>query len=288
MKKNLSILVKAFAVTFIFLINVSVFTSTTSSDRPMRIIAGTVSVAEILYQLHAEVIAIPTTGYELPQGYKDLPRIGSPMNPDFEVILSLKPDIYISDDSLENSIKPKLEESGIKFKFVKLSSLDDLKTAILEIGSLVGKENEANQILDDIKKREAKILSKITTKRKPTVMIIFGAPGSFMLATEHSFVGSLVKKLGAKNVVTSPSAYVPINLESLILKQPDYILRFCHASPEAVWKMFEKEFKENKIWQSFEAVKKGNVFDLDSNYFGVSANLRSIEALEILAELLFE
>ncbi len=277
--------------TFLFIFSVFIFNTVlvfSNTQIPKRVIAGTVAISEILAKLNVNVIAVPTTSYELPREYQNLPRIGNPMKPDLEVIKSLKPDLFISDASLENSLKNYLEDNKIPYKFVKLVSIDDLKQTIAELGKILGKNAEAQRLLTDLNFREAKVLANIRGQKRPKVMIIFGAPGNFMLATEKSFVGSLAKKLGAINVVKSENAYVPINLETLLVAQPDIILRFSHGNPEAVWALFEKEFKENKIWQSFNAVKNGKVYNLEPGYFGVAANLKAIDALEKLAQIIYK
>lgn len=278
-----------FVFVLIFTLTIYNYTIVFSNTQiPKRVIAGTVAISEILAKLDVNVVAVPTTSYELPKEYQNLPRIGNPMKPDLEVIKSLKPDLFISDSSLENSLKGYLEDNKIPYKFVKLVSIDDLKQTISELGKILGRTAEAQRLLTDINFREAKVLANIRGQKKPKVMIIFGAPGNFMLATEKSFVGSLAKKLGAINVVKSENAYVPINLETLLVSQPDIILRFSHGNPEAVWALFEKEFKENKIWQSFIAVKNGRVYNLEPDYFGVAANLKAIDALEKLAQILYK
>lgn len=278
-----------FVFLIIFILTIYNYTFVFSNTQiPKRVIAGTVAISEILAKLDVNVVAVPTTSYELPKEYQNLPRIGNPMKPDLEVIKSLKPDLFISDSSLENSLKGYLEDNKIPYKFVKLVSIDDLKQTISELGKILGRTAEAQRLLTDINFREAKVLAHVRGQKKPKVMIIFGAPGNFMLATEKSFVGSLAKKLGAINVVKSENAYVPINLETLLVSQPDIILRFSHGNSEAVWALFEKEFKENKIWQSFIAVKNGRVYNLEPDYFGVAANLKAIDALEKLAQILYK
>ncbi|MEN3042864.1 MAG: heme ABC transporter substrate-binding protein IsdE [Fervidobacterium sp.] len=278
---------------FLLFFSLFVFINTTvlfSKDynTPKRVIAGTVAISEILSKLSVNVIAVPTTNYELPKEFQNLPRIGNPMKPDLEILKSLKPDLFVSDASLESSLKNYLDDNKIPYKFVKLNSIEDLKFTISELGKLLGKNSEAQKLLAELNVKEAKILASIKGQRKPKVMIIFGAPGNFMLATDKSFVGSLVKKLGGINVVKSENAYVPINLETLLISQPDVILRFSHADPRTVWELFEKEFSENKIWNSFEAVKNGKVYNLEPEYFGVSAKLNAIDALEKLSKILFK
>ena len=60
------------------------------------------------------------------------------------------------------------------------------------------------------------------------------------------------------------------------------ILRAAHALPDQVVEMFKEDFETNDIWQHFQAVEEGRVYDLTYEYFGMSANFNYPQALEEL------
>lgn len=115
-----------------------------------------------------------------------------------------------------------------------------------------------------------------------------GLPGSYIIATENSYVGSLVALAGGENVYAgTDQEFLTVNTEDMKTKEPDIILRAAHALPDQVVEMFKKDFEENDIWQHFEAVKNGRVYDLSYELFGMSATFRYPEALEELQPLLY-
>ena len=116
-----------------------------------------------------------------------------------------------------------------------------------------------------------------------------GLPGSYVVATESSYVGSLVKLAGGENVYGDGDGtdFLNVNPEDMLEKDPDIILRTSHAMPEQVKEMFAEEFSTNEMWQHFTAVSEGRVYDLDNEKFGMSANFRYQEAIESLEPLLF-
>lgn len=165
-----------------------------------------------------------------------------------------------------------------------------------ELGRKIGKEEEATSIIA----RFQEPLNNLKDINKDLkVAIIFGTSESNMLATEDTYVGSLIKALGLKNVVTeitgstslssevheTNSSYVNLNLEQLLQNQPDVILRFGHGNIEEANRAFEKLFNENPAWKNLEAVKNGKIYDLDPNIFGSSANNHVDEALMQLGEI---
>lgn len=264
----------------------------TTKAYPERTIGGTVAVVEMLDLLGVEMIGVPESRYLLPESCKDAEKIGKPMNPDIEIIKSLNPDMFISVSSLQADLEKKLENSNIQSVFIENDSYDNILSSMKRLGEIYGKEKEAQEFIDEVNSKVQEILKNTKEGEKPRVMILFGSPKSIMLATKKSFVGSLVKEIGAVNIADEigdfEDSYVSLSMEDVLKLQPDVILRLTHANPKDSKKMFEKEFSENQIWQKFEAVKNDNVYDLDNKYFGVSGNIRIVGAVEELSKILYE
>lgn len=258
-------------------------------ETEQRIIASSVAVVELLDRLDVDMVGVPTSSYELPERVADTTRIGSPMKPDMEVVKSLDPTMVISVDTLSPDLQESFEKLNIPVHFLNLTTYEGLKASIEELGTLFGKEDISKELIEDFTSREAAIASKMEGKEGPSVMVIFGAPGSFMMVTENSYVGDLVKQVGGKNIIEGQeSGFIPVDMEYLASKQPDIILRMTHADPETAKAMFDEEFSTNQVWQHFDAVKEGRVYDLPTGYFGMSANLLAIDSMEYLTDLFYE
>ena len=141
---------------------------------------------------------------------------------------------------------------------------------------------------DEFADTYGKILKKQEGKKKPKVMILMGLPGSYVIATNNSYVGSLVEMAGGENVYKDThKAFLTVNTEDMKKKEADVILRTAHAMPDEVIDMFDKEFKDNSIWKHFDAVRKGRVYDLSYSNFGMSANFRYPKALAEVQPMLY-
>jgi iron complex transport system substrate-binding protein len=116
-----------------------------------------------------------------------------------------------------------------------------------------------------------------------------GLPGSYIVATESSYVGNLVKLAGGENIYGDGDGeeFLTANTEDMLAKEPDVILRAAHALPDQVTQMFAEEFETNDIWKHFAAVQNGRVFDLDSSLFNMSANFSYSDALASLQPMLY-
>src|SRR5690625_6303882 len=105
-----------------------------------------------------------------------------------------------------------------------------------------------------------------------------GVPGSYIVGTENSYIGDLVKRAGGENAVTDEEQdFISANTEYLQQLDADIILRAVHGAPDDVREMFDEEFEQNDIWKHFKAVKNDSVYDLEETLFGTTANLRSEE-----------
>ena len=252
------------------------------------VVATSVAVVQILDELGIKVSGVPKTSYELPESTKDAIEVGAPMNPDLEIIKSINPDIVVSVDTLGQDFMDQFTENNIPSEFVNLSSYDGLKETISTLGEKFGKEERANEILGELSSKESELASTTSEGEKPKVLIIFGAPGTMMLATEKSYVGNLVSLAGGDNVLEDASiSYAQVNKEELLNLNPDKIVVMAHANPETTNAEVKETLETDAAWKNLDAVKNGEVHYLDSEYFGMSANLKVIEALDKMHDILY-
>lgn len=259
------------------------------SGENKKVIATSPATVEICNKLDIKLIAVPESDFTIADKYKDLPRIGSPMSPDIEKIKSLSPDYVLSPISLKNELEKKYKNAELNYEFINLSSVDGMFDSIKKLGDEFGREKEAKALIDEHKQYMKKFNSSVEGKKHPKVLVLMGLPGSYVIATNKSYVGSLVELAGGENVYTDDSKeFLTVNTEDMKTKNPDIILRASHAMPDDVKNMFAKEFAENDIWKHFDAVQNGKVYDLDNTLFNMSANFNYRNALEELKKLLYE
>ncbi|OUB87423.1 heme ABC transporter substrate-binding protein IsdE [Bacillus thuringiensis serovar medellin] len=258
------------------------------SESKEHVVATTVAVTEIMDALEVDLVGVPTSSKTLPKRYKGLPEVGNPMSPDMEKVKSLKPSEVLSVTTLEYELKPVFDGVGMKANFLDLTSLKNMQSSISDLGKKYGREKQAEAVVTKLDKKVASIQKEVKGKKESTVLILLGVPGSYLVATEHSYIGDLVKQLGGKNIVQGEQVeYLASNTEYLKKADPDIILRAAHGMPDEVVKMFDKEFKTNDIWKHFAAVKNNRVYDLEERLFGTTGNLAAIEALDELKKMMY-
>lgn len=160
---------------------------------------------------------------------------------------------------------------------------------ITELGERYNRVEEAKALNAELQAEMDAVEIASTGKEKPRVLILLGVPGSYLVATENSYAGDLVRLAGGENVMAGQDAeYLPSNTEYLYESNPDIILRLAHGMPDEVIKMFDEEFVTNDVWKHFNAVKNGNVYDLEEELFGTTAALNVPEALNELVEIFYK
>lgn len=253
-----------------------------------RIITTSAACADIMDKLDVDLVAIAESQLQPPpERYKNLPTIGMAMSPDMEKISSMNPDYVFSPASLMPDLLPKYQAAGIHFGFVNLSNVPGMYRSIEDLGRLLNREKEAEVLVKDYED----FMKDFKSRNKgpaPRVLILMGLPGSYVVATDKSYVGSLVKLAGGENVYPDEDQqFLTVNTEDMLEKDPDIILRTAHAMPEKVHEMFQDEFKTNDVWKHFRAVKEDKVFDLNTKRFGMSANFSYKEALGDLEKVFY-
>lgn len=210
------------------------------------------------------------------------------MSPDMEIVKSLNPTEVFSVTTLEADLKKTFDEVGINASYVNLQSIDSMKAAILEIGEKYKRTEEATKLVTELEGKITAISMKAELNESPKVLILLGIPGSYLVATENSYIGDLVRLAGGQNVMSGQEPeYLPSNTEFLQQSNPDIIIRLAHGLPEQVVEMFNEEFTTNDIWKHFDAVKNGRVYDLDEPLFGTTATLAVPQALEELINIMY-
>lgn len=257
--------------------------------RKPRIVATSPSGVSICDKMGMELVGVCSSSlHPTPKRYKSLPKVGTAMSPDMEIVKSLTPDWVLSPDSLSSDLKPKYQAAGLDYAFMNLRSVQGMYMSIEELGQIFGYEDQAAKLTKRFTDFYTDYQKRNANKGHPKVLALMGLPGSYIIATPNSYVGSLVELAGGRNVYSNTDQeFMTVNTEDMKTKEPDVIVRAAHALPDQVKKMFQDEFKTNDIWKHFKAVQNDRVYDLPYNSFGMSATFNYPKALKELEPMLY-
>lgn len=294
--------IKKYKVLALIMMVVTVFCgcASTSSNKPedlesqeitetIRIATTSTAIMEICRVMNLDLVGVPESSLvEIPECYESATLVGSPMSPDLEILAELSPDWVLSPQTLMSDLQPKYEGANLQYAFVNLTSIRGMFKSIEDMGVLFDREEEAEELISEFRAYYEKYQEKNADVEGPSVLLLMGLPGSYVVATENSYVGSLVELAGGVNVYSGTSdEFLNVNTEDMLVQNPDIILRAVHAMPEDVVAMFEEEFETNDIWKHFHAVEEGRVYDCPTDWFGMSATFDYQKGIEWLDGVLY-
>ena len=259
---------------------------------PERIVTTSVPLTEMLYLLGITPVGVPTSTNPIPADFDTVERIGSPMAPDLEIVTKLEPDLLLGAESLRSTLDKNLEGIELERAYLRTESFDDLKLSFKALGTYFNKIDEMNAVLSTILNKENDLLKQAEGKKLPSVMLMIGTSDSFMVMSEGSYLGSLVKKLGADNIATSvlkvSETYSAINMENVVVADPDIILVLASGDHGASEDKFKKEVDNNDAWTKLSAYKNEKIHILDYSIFGVTSISNVEQALTQIANYFYE
>jgi iron complex transport system substrate-binding protein len=259
---------------------------------PQRIVTTSVPLTEMLYLLGITPVGVPTSTNPIPADFESIDKIGSPMAPDLEVVTKLEPDLLLGAESLRSTLDKTLEGMDLQKAYLRTESFEDLKLSLKVLGTYFNKKDEMNTALSKILDKENELSKLAEGKELPSVMLVIGTADSFMVMSEKSYLGSLVKKLGADNIATSvlkvTDTYSPINMENVVAADPDVILVLASGDHGATKDKFKKEIEKNETWTKLSAYKNDKIQILDYSVFGVTSIINGETALTEIAKYFYE
>ncbi|HCN83551.1 MAG TPA: cobalamin-binding protein [Sphingobacteriaceae bacterium] len=205
--------------------------------KPLRIISLVPSQTELLFDLGLdnEIIGITKFCIHPKDKTKQKAKIGGTKALDIEKIRRLNPDLIIGNK--EENEKDQIESLAKEFP-VWMSDIYNLKDAIdmiSEIGSIVGRRQQAKDLAE-------KIASLFNLLPKPlnasTRVAYFIWKNPYMVAANNTFIDHIMHLAGWKNAINA-SRYPEISAEELKKINPDVILLSSEPYP-----FKEKHIKE--------------------------------------------
>jgi len=251
--------------------------------KPTRIISLAPGNTEILFSLGLDEEIIGVTDYcDWPEKAKTKEKIGGFATPNIEKIVSLGPDIVLATGGVQEKAVLALEELGIKAFVLEAETIDDLLARIKDVGKLLGKSEEAENLVNSLKKRiEAakNKIGKIPEAQRPKVFIeVWSDP--LMTTGKESFVHNVVELAGGKNIFEIKGKFQTINAEAVIEANPEVILVSIHGETNI------DELYKRPGWQMIKAVKQKRVYQVNPDAIS-RPGPRLVDALEEVAKILY-
>lgn len=259
----------------------------------VRIVSTLPSATEMLFAIGLGERVVGVSNFcRYPPQVTSLPKIGNVVRPDFERILTLRPDlVVITDRSPE--LAGRLAAARLPYVAVATTTLADVSLGMARIGAAAGIEPQARAVVRSMEERLQRVHTRAVARPRPRVLLILGRnPDTLtgiVAAGAGSYLDDLVQLAGGDNVVSRVSSlpYPKVSLESILSLDPQVIVDTIDMS--GVDPNRERRNAEgHKLWQRYQtlsAVRTGRVHAAESDAL-VIPGPRVVEVAEWLADLI--
>lgn len=202
-----------------------------------RIVSTAPSITEILYALGlgAQVVG-DTTFCTYPADARNKPKVGTFLQPDYERILSLRPDLVLV---IKNPIgvTQKLRSLGLHAEEFDQDTVGDILTSIQRIGAFTEKQAEATRLTSSLRAQLDAVRQAASRQQRRSALFLVGRSTGTLQgmvgAGPKTFIDELLQIAGASNSLAgSPMPYPNVSLEQILTRDPEVILDmgdFAHA-----------------------------------------------------------
>jgi ABC-type Fe3+-hydroxamate transport system substrate-binding protein len=229
--------------------------TTRLNKKPKRIISIVPSQSEFLWDIgiREELIGITKFCIHPADMHKIVTRVGGTKDLNIEKIRALNPDLIIGNK--EENEKQQIEQLQKEFNvwMSDIYNFEDAFEMMALLGNMMDKDNEAQKIIEDIKKSTTTIKNFFDKKR--VAYFIWNKP--YMLAAKNTFIDYVLNYIGFENALSHLERYPELSVESLQDINPEV----CFLSSEPF------PFKEKHVIELQEKLPASKILIVDGEVF---------------------
>lgn len=262
---------------------------------PARIVSTTPSITEILFALGAgpRVVGV-TTFCRHPEAVRQLPKIGTFLDPNLETILGLRPDLVVVQ---KNPVRLTERLRAVRLPVLEVNpeSMDGVYSTITALAGALDSAARGRELSARLRGELDTLRRKTEGRPRPKVLFVVGrTPGTLdglIAAARGSYLDELFSIAGGVNAFAdSPTAYPKISHEELLARDPDVILDMGDTMGDIPGTAAAEARRKAvlRLWSRFpnlRAVRAGRVVAVSDDRFVVPGP-RMGEAVRLFGKLL--
>lgn len=231
-----------------------------------RIVSLAPNLTELVYVVGAGEQLVGVSAWsDYPKAVLDLPVMGDAFTVDQEQLALAKPDLLLVWESgTPTHVADELRDMGYNVVAVRTRSLDDVATAMLEIGDLTGHPAEAAEAAAEYR-RELQALRDRHEQAAPIRVFYQVAARPLYTVNNEHYISELITVCGGRNIFADLSELAPtVDVEAVVDRDPEVMLASTDAGDDA--------FVEWERWPEMAANRYGNHYLLPADEIGRATN----------------
>jgi len=265
------------------------------AQRPVRIVSTSPSITEILFALGlGERVVGVSTFCRFPSQVASLPKVGTFLKPDAELIAGLRPDLVVVHEG-SAGLDRRLDSLRLPFVTVDRGTLASIFTSMRQIGAAAGVPDRADALIATVQQRLSMVRRSGAPSPHPRVLFIIGRrPGmlaDLVAVGPGAYLNELIAIAGGTNVldISGQPEYPRISMETVLRLDPAVIIDTVDMG-ETEGERRDRGPINERLWRAYgtlTAVKTRRLYAATTDALVVPGP-RVVEAAEWVASLLRE
>ena len=246
---------------------------------PQRVISLLPSITESICALGAcQRLAGVDRYSNWPDSVRALPRVGGGQDPDTEAIVALKPDLVLM--AAGSRAAPRLQALGLRVAQLDARTQADARRTLHTLAALLAlPDSQAAQAWQSIEEAVDEAARGMPARARGASVFFEVSSGPYA-ASESSFIGETLQRLGARNV--TPAALGPfphLNPEYVLTHRPDVLMATSRSQLAA---------RPYPGWEKLPAWRDGRIciFSAEETDILIRPGPRMAEAARLMARCL--
>jgi iron complex transport system substrate-binding protein len=227
-----------------------------------RIISLAPNLTELLYTVGAGSQLVGVSAWsDYPREVLDLPVVGDAFTVDQEQLALASPDLLLVWESgTPAHVVDELRGIGYRVVAIRTRSLDDIATALQQIGELTGHVEEAEVAAARYRAELQAMRERYSVLPPIRVFYQVAARPLYTINNEH-YISELISICGGDNIFSDLSDLAPtVDVEAVVDRDPEVMLASTDAGDDA--------FAEWARWPGMAAIRLGNQYLLPADEIG--------------------
>jgi len=190
-----------------------------------RIVSLAPSLTETLYALGLQDRLVGDTDYcDYPEAAQKKTKVGGAINPNFEEIAALRPDLVLVIKSLNryDTVRA-LDGLSIPVYATDPHTVDEIISSTQRLAEILGAPEAGSALAAAMEHRLSDLKQRLTPLPPRKVLFIVWAEPLISIGKD-TFIADALHRAGAVSIVDSSQSWPQVNLEEVVKLQPEYLV----------------------------------------------------------------
>lgn len=260
-----------------------------ANDPPKRVVSLAPNITEIMFRIGAGDLLIGRTEFCLyPEAARQIPTVGGYLNPDYEKLVALQPDIIFMLPNLE--MERKLQSLELKTFTLPNETIEEIYFGLSTLGRLLERSREAEAVIEGIQDTLQWVREQAAERDTLSTLLIVGREAGTLkglyAAGKDTYLSEILKLCGGRNVFEDvPTRYFDVSKEDLIQRDPDLIVEFRLIDADKAPEEVPSLKADWNALSTLKAVQNGHIVILSERAFlipGPRISLLAVAMNEVL------